>query len=72
MTLQALKDKWKDEINNWDVKNLKDCDEFVADCINYEYFRDYVLDERPDMANKKRQGLKFKRPAGIVADSPLR
>jgi len=72
MTLQALKNKWQAEINNWTVKNLKADDEFMADSFNYPDFAEYVLSVKPTMANRKAFVVKFKRPVGIIVPAEVK
>ena len=59
MTLQELIQKWKVEIANWDVKNLKADDEFMADCINYGEFAEYVLSVKPEIKSNRPPKIKF-------------
>jgi translation elongation factor EF-Tu-like GTPase len=72
MTLESLKDKWKAEIDNWTVKNLKDEPEFMADCINYSDFAAYVLSVKPKIRSVKTPPVKFKRPAGIIGHTEVK
>jgi hypothetical protein len=59
MTLQALIEKWKDEVANWDVKNLWLEAEFMADSFNWPEFAAYLLRVRPDLRHEKARKIKF-------------
>lgn len=64
MTLQQLKQKWQSELRNFTVDNLKEEDEFMADCMHYPEYRDYILRIRPEMRRKRPPKMKFRRPEG--------
>jgi hypothetical protein len=64
MTLQSLIEKWKDEVANWDVKNLWLEAEFMADSFNYPEFAAYLLRVRPGLRHEKHRKIKFLGLAG--------
>lgn len=59
MTLERLKLKWKTELDNWTVQNLKSDDEFMADSTNYPEFAAYVLRVKPKMRRDRPPKMKF-------------
>ncbi len=59
MTLDELKEAWHDEIHNWDVKNLRAEDEFMAYSFHYQEFAAYALLVRPELSNDKQPKIHF-------------
>jgi hypothetical protein len=65
MTLEEFKTEYASNIRNYTVANLKADREFMRLCRDFPELRDWVLSEKPDMANEDSPKIKFRRPDGI-------
>ncbi len=63
--LEEKKQRYQTEVRNWSVSNLKNNPEFMQLSRENEEFREWVLDQRPDMAISREPKIKFKRPEGL-------